>query len=282
MVYFNAMMYPAFMLKYPLLPIILLSFLADLPAQNSAPLFFDLGDKAALLSTLFDSDFIEPNGEVLWEPLTFADRLMVSTSDDSLFHTRLDTILYFSSFGIQQAVAVFATYNYQKKKLNACQACGAQLSFATFDETVTGQWQIERFAKHLMALGSLGENGETELLQFGENQWCLQLKMGWMGQGIYSEHVSFVNLDDFSTIFTFVSHEDNSGVLHLPAERAYSFDRSIHFLNQEPERATAWWEFDLVSRGTNLSETEELTVPANYVKRYRYDWETRSYTRACP
>jgi hypothetical protein len=270
------------MLRKFLLPVIPFVFCACLRSQTTAPLFFDLSDKQALLTTLFDSDLMATNGEVLWEPLSFSDRLMVSTSDDSLFHTRLDTILFFSTFGIEQAVAIFATYNYQKNHLNACQACGAQLSFATFDETVTGQWQIERFAKHLTALGSLGENGDIELVQFGENQWCLQLKMGWMGQGILSEHVSFVNLDDFSTIFTFVSHEDNSGVLHLPAERSYSFDRSIHFLNQEQERTAAWWEFDVVSRGTNLSETEELTVPANYVQRYQYDWQTRSYTKACP
>jgi len=269
------------MFKKITLPIILttLGFVAN--AQSSSPLLFDLEDETQLLTTLFDSETINPQGEILWEPSSFSDKLLVSASGDGFFHTQLDTILYFSTFGINQAVAVFATYNYQKKKINNCQSCGAQLSFATFGETVVGQWQIERFAKHCTALGSMGSNGDISLRQFGENQWCLQLEMGWMGQGNYSEHISFWDLDDFSQIFNFTSHEDNSGVLGLGPDRAYSFDRSLHFLNLENAHTTAWWDFDVVSRGTQISELEENTVPVNYVQRYTYDWETGGYMKIC-
>jgi hypothetical protein len=270
------------MLKKILLPISLIAFGSVVCAQTAAPLLFNLEDETQLLTVLFDSETINPQGEVLWEPPGFSDKLLVSVSDDGYFHTRLDTILYFSTFGINQAVAVFATYNYQKNEINNCQSCGAQLSFATFDETLAGQWQIERFAKHLTALGSMGDNGEVSLMQFGENQWCLQLGMSWMGQGIYSDHISFWDLDDFTQIFTFTTHEDNSGVLGLAPDHAYSFDRSLHFLNQENAGTTAWWDFDVVSRGTRISEMEEIAVSANYVQRYTYNWETGGYMKVCP
>jgi hypothetical protein len=269
------------MIKKIISPIVAIFFVSSLSAQVAAPLLFDMQNSDQLLTTLFDSETVNARSEVLWEPVSFSDRLAVSVSDDGFFHTRLDTVLYFSTFGINQAVAVFATYHYQRNSINECQACGVQLSLATFDETVVGQWQIERFVKHQLSWGAMGKLDDVELLQFGENQWGLQLSMGWIMQGIYSEHVTFIDLDDFSTIFSYSAHEDNEGVSGLPADRAYSFDRSIHFLNQEQEKTSGWWDFDLVSRGTRLSEVEEVAVPANYVQRYTYNWETGGYMKTC-
>lgn len=264
-----------------LLPL-LLCFHFTASAQFIPQLLFNLKDTEPLKMSLFDSDTLTEFGEVLWRPTTFEDRLRAETSDDGYFHTELDTILYFSTYGIKRAVAIFATYNYQKGQLNACPNCAAMLSVATFDETVSGQWQIELFAKHFTSLGSNGENGLVGITQFGENQWCLRLEMGWTGSHTYSEQVSFWDLENLDRVFSYISHEDNGATANIDSEKAYSFDRTMHFVNlEEDSKSSAWWEFDLVSRGSRIDEADDRAVPANVVQRYAFDWEASMYRRVC-
>lgn len=251
-------------------------------AQFVPQLLFNLKDTDPLKMALFDSDSLTEFGEVLWRPTTFEDRLKADVSDDGYFHTELDTILYFATFGIKRAVAIFATYNYQKGQLNACPNCSARLSAATFDETISGQWQIELFWKHFTALGSNGENGLVGITQFGENQWCLRLEMGWVGSHTYSEQVSFWDLENFDRIFSYISHEDNGATANIDSENAYSFDRTMHFINlEEDTKESAWWDFDLVSRGAKIDEAADKAVPANLVQRYTFDWEAGMYRKVC-
>ena len=252
-----------------------------LPAQYIPQLLFNLEDREPLLLYLFDADSLSDYGEALWRPKTFEDRLRTEASDDGMFHTELDTILYFSTFGIKQAVAIFATYAYQKGQLNACPGCNARLSAATFNETVSGQWQIERFWKHFTALGSNGENGLVNIEQFGENQWCLRLEMGWTGTYAYSEQVSFWDLENMERVFSYISHEDNGQTAAVESDRSFAFDRTLHFINQEDAKQSAWWDFDLVSRGTKIDEAADGAVPANMVQRYTFDWEVGMYRRVC-
>ena len=250
-------------------------------AQSPNPKVVDLGDHSGLLSLLFDSKLFAPNGEVLWKPLNFADELSANYSDDGYLHTHFDTILYFTTYGISQAVAVFSTRHYEKGMINDCQACGVQISVAICDEAIGGKWNLQRFSKHFTTLGSGGENGEIALTQFGTNQWCLNLSMSWIGQGVFSEYASFYNLDDMERVFNYVIHEDNSGALGAETEESYSYDKSIHFITHE-ETDSGWWDFEIVTRGTKAPEGDEKkSVPANTVERFRFNWDTESYMKVC-
>ena len=262
----------------------LLFFCTAVFGQNDAMLTFDLQDTQRMLTILFDSGFIDDTtGDVLWKPVNFADAVEANLSDDGYLHTSLDTVLYFSTYGVHHAVAVFATFHYENGEVSDCHACGAQLSVAVFDEAaVSGRWQVRQFAKHLTALGGFGANGLVGLLQFGENQWALSLDMSWFGQGISSEYVEFRNLDNLEKVFNYVVHEDNTGVWGESNEKTYSFDKTIHFLSNKPTKS-GWWDFDLVTRGTRPGEEEEAkSIPDNLVEHYIFDWDTNTYMRACP
>lgn len=251
--------------------------LAQIPANPP----IDLGDHPGLLSLLFDSKLFAPNGEVMWKPLNYSDGVSANFSDDGYLHTQLDTILYFTTYGISQAVAVFSTVHYEKGVLSDCHACGVQISVAVFDEALGGKWNMQRFSKHFTTLGSGGENGEIALTQFGANQWCLNLSMSWIGQGVFSEYTTFYNLDDMEKVFNFVVHEDNSGTLSADSEESYSFDKSIHFITHE-DTDSGWWDFEIVTRGTRAAEGDvKKSVPANTVERYHLDWDTETYMKVC-
>lgn len=249
-------------------------------AQIETSKSFDLDDPVTLLATLFDSDTFSASGEVLWTPITFADELSSNLSDDGWMHTRLDTMLFYTAFDLERAVAVFETLHYDRGAVNDCAACGAIVSVAIFSKAVDGHWEIERFAKHLTTLGGGGQGGEIGLAQLGENQTCLSLEMNWTGQGVYAEYLSFINLEDLEKVFNLVIHEDNMGVLGEESDRVYSFDKAIQLL-PTVETVTGWWEFDLVTQGTQPDHDIERAVPANTVERYAFDLETGTYMKVC-
>ena len=257
-----------------------LLFTASLFAQNETSYSFKLEDRLDLLATLFDADSVTTDGEALWEPITFEDELSATASDDGWIHTRLDTILFYESLGIEKAVAVFETSLYKAGKLEDCHSCGIWLSIAIFEKNLFNEWGIERFDKHFTTLGSHGVGGEVGLAKFGKNQTCLSLEMSWMGQGIYAEYMTIINLDNMEKVFNLTIHEDNLGAWGEASERAYSFDKAIHLL-PSVETVSGWWEFDLVTQGTQPDADVERSVPANMVERYAFNWDTGTYMKVC-
>ena len=249
-------------------------------AQVEVSQSVDLEDHEALLELLFDADTFSNSGEALWEPLTYADELSANLSDDGWLHTQIDTVLFYTTYEVERAVVVFETLHYIQGEISDCHACGAQISVAIFDKSPDGKWNIARFEKHLTTLGGNGYGGEVGLAQFGENQTCLSLEMSWMGQGVYAEYLTFLNLEDLEKVFNLVIHEDNMGVLGEESDRAYAFDKAIQLL-PTVETVTGWWEFDLVTQGTQPDSDVERAVPANTVERFAFNWETGTYMKVC-
>lgn len=246
--------------------------------EISAP--FDLQDRETLLIRLFDSDSISNKEEVLWKPLSFSDLLSSNISSDGYVHTALDTIMYVNANGVSLALALFETMPYENGFIVDCPSCGAQVSAAVFDDIGDGQWQIIKFAKHFTTQGGFGLNAESGLTQFGSTTWCLRLQMSWLDQGFYGEYVTYFDLDNFQKVFNFAVHEDNMAAFEDDPDRAYAFDKSIHFIpNMETE--SGWWDFDMVMQGTQKDEIVERAVPANIVTRYHFDWETNTYLKSC-
>jgi hypothetical protein len=274
--------FPAFYVpkKSLFLAIIFLGFSCYAMAQTQSMEPFDLEDHESLLIRFFDSDSISSAGEVLWEPLVFSDQVSSNVSSDGFVHTAFDTIMYFNINGVNKAVLLFETLPYEGGSVVDCHACGAQVSAAVLDDIGGGKWQVVKFSKHFTTQGSFGLNGESDLVQFGDNQWCLRLQMSWEGQGIYGEYVTFYDLDDFERMFNFTLHEDNMGAFEEGSERAYSFDKAIHFIpNVETE--SGWWDFDMVMQGTQKDDDVDRAVPANEVIRYQFDWGTDTYVKSC-
>ncbi len=187
--------------------------------------------------------------------------------------------MYFSIDEVSKAVVLFETLPYEGGSVVDCHECGAQVSAAVFDKIGAGRWQVVKFVKHFATQGSYGLNGESGLVQFGEQQWCLRLQMSWEGQGIYGEYVTFYKLEDFDKMFHFTLHEDNMGVFEDGSERSYAFDKSIHFI-PTVETASGWWDFDMVTQGTRKDDDIDRAVPANEVIRYHFDWETDNYIKS--
>jgi hypothetical protein len=249
-------------------------------AQSEISLSFDLNDRESLLIGFFDSDSINNNEEVLWLPLTFADQISANISDDGLVHTALDTILFFNSFSVNRALVLFETLHYKNGNVSDCQACGVQLSAAIFQEVEGAGWEVLKFMKHFTTQGSYGLNGESGLIQMGDDHWGLKLQMSWTGQGIYGEYVTFYDLENFEKLFTYTAHEDNIGAVEDYAADAYSFDKAIHFI-PTVETESGWWDFDMVTQGTQKMEEIERAVPANSVQRYHYNWDSSNYAKSC-
>ncbi|MCC7245518.1 MAG: hypothetical protein IT269_07560 [Saprospiraceae bacterium] len=268
------------MLRY-LLPIFCLSLSGLLHAQQFIIPDFDLDQPDTLLSVFFDSRQFAPTGHVLWQPANFEENISMDRSADGWVHTRIDTILYYSTFGIKRAVVVFETLEFDAENhVLDCHACDAKLSVAVFTASEGGRWQVDRFQKHFTSLGSDGQNGELDLTRFGPETWCLTMRMDWYSQGVYGEYVSFYDLDNLQKVFNFVEHEDNSGAFGDVPERNYALDKSIHFLTNV-DSPSGWWEFDLVARGTQPDDDILRAVPANLVERYAYNWETNTYMKVC-
>jgi hypothetical protein len=241
---------------------------------------FDLESPAPLLSLFFDSDTVSSTGEALWKPLTYDDEISANLSDDGWMHTRLDTLLFYTNYEIDRAVAVFETLHYEQGEIKDCPSCGALISVAIFDKTANGKWVVASFDKHFISLGGDGHGGQIGLTQFGVNQTCLSMKMDWMGQGVHAEYLSILNLEDMEKVFNLVVHEDNKGVLGGDFQRTYSFDKSIQLL-QVVETVTGWWDFDLVTQGTQPDKDVNRALPANMVERYEFNWETGTYLKVC-
>lgn len=257
-----------------------IAFASKIAAQSDVIEPFNLEDHESLLMKFFDSDSISDNEEVLWTPLTFSDLLSSNVSSDGFVHTALDTIMYFDVSGVKKAVALFETLAYQNGAIADCQSCGAQISAAVFEDAGDGKYQVTKFFKHFTTQGSYGLNGESGLIQFGQEEWCLSLQMAWMGEGIYGEYITFYNLESFEKVFNFTTHEDNMGVFEAGSDRSYAFDESLHFL-PGVETESGWWDFDIVQRGTKKDPDVERAVPANEVIRYEFDWDTSTYLKSC-
>ena len=266
----NSFVLPAFLMGFSILGM----------AQTQIIETFDLADRESLLQRFFDADSISETGEALWAPLTFSDQMSSNISSDGFIHTGLDTIMYCNINGFNRAVLLFETLPYERGAVVDCQACGAQVSAAVLEETGNGSWQALKFFKHFTTQGSFGLNAESDLVQFGESQWCLRLQMSWEGQGIYGEYVTYYDLDDFEKKFNFTLHEDNMGAFEDASERAYAFDKSIHFI-PSVQTETGWWDFDMVMQGTQKVDDIDRAVPANEVIRYQFDWETNTYVKSC-
>ncbi|MBL7826431.1 MAG: hypothetical protein JNJ57_07370, partial [Saprospiraceae bacterium] len=79
----------------------------------------------------------------------------------------------------------------------------------------------------------------------------------------------------------FTLHEDNTGAFEFPdPDRTYAFDKSIHFI-PHVNTPSGWWDFDIVTRGTEQEGDIDRAVPANYVTRFEYDWDTERYVKSC-
>lgn len=258
----------------------LLTAFAPLAAQVPDPEAFDLEDQATILATLFDTDRFSAEAEALWKPTNYAERNAAFVSDDGYYHTSIDTVLYYTTFGLSKAVVVFFTYNYDKGQVNACNTCGVQVSIAHLLAQGEKKWTVESFFKHFTTIGSFGEGGIAGLVQFGPDEWCVSLEHNWLSQGVYSDFLEYYSVEEMRKVFNFIKHEDNSGALGVSAERSYSCDQSIHFLTGV-ETESGWWDFELVSRGTIQDPRVERSVPANAVERFSYDWMTESYMRSC-
>ncbi len=243
---------------------------------------FDLNDPITLLSTCFDSDSISPDGDILWAPESFSDRLDANWSYDGLLHTRVDTVFYYETFGVRRAAVVFETLNYKSAgNLDNCQSCGVDLSVALFNSSAKGErWILERFKKHFTLLGSFGQNGEVNLIQFGRDQWVLGLAMEWSGQGVYTEMCSYFDLENVEKVFNLTLHEDNTSELGAESEKSFTYDKSMHFVTTV-DTETGWWDFEIVSRGTMPDNDVPRSVPANTVERYAFNWETGTYMKVC-
>jgi hypothetical protein len=251
-------------------------------AQVASEQTYDLTDVNTLLGVFFDSKQFSPEGHVLWKPMSFAETQEADLSADGWMHTGIDTILFFTTFNIRRAAIVFETLHFEEGgQPSDCHACGVDLSVAVFTAADATRWQLDKFAKHFTSLGSYGENGDAGLIQFGPEIWCLSLEMDWTGQGIYGEYVNYYDLDDLQKVFNFVLHEDNGGAFVEIPERTYALDKSIHFLTNI-ETTTGWWDFELVTRGTQPDDDVQRAVPANRVDRFAFNWETSAYMRVCP
>lgn len=250
-------------------------------AQDQDWRIFDITDSEELLVNLFEVDSLDARGMAVWEPQSYTDRLSVEASDDGFIHTGVDTVLYFSAYGTKRAVVVFETLHYEHGEVKACHACGANISVALFTDMKEGRWQIDRFVRHFTTNGAFGENGTAQLAQFGESQWCLALSMDWMGQGIYGEYTSFYDLESLDKLFTYSTHGDNSGAVGDDANIAYAFDQELQFLRNEPTDS-GWWDFELITIGTELDAATLRAIPSNRVQRYSFDGTTNIYTKVCP
>jgi hypothetical protein len=249
-------------------------------AQTPDPLVFDLNQPMQLLATLFDAKQLRQEGEALWKPSNYAERLDSRVSDDGFYHTRLDTLLYFKKGGIERAVAVFSTLRYDKGAISDCHGCGAAVSAATLVRTTRGDWYVETFSKHFTSLGSFGESGTAGLFQFGPEMWCLSLSMDWWSQGVFSAATSFYGVEDLQRVYHFIEHQDNAGDEPVPEIQQYSYDKSIHFLSAL-ETNTGWWDIEIVTRGSELDPDLQRSVTANRVERFSLDLETGAYMRVC-
>lgn len=265
-----------------IVPMLFLLCIANaLTAQIADRLVFSLDKPTDLLATLFDAKQMLQSGEAVWTPAHYAERLDARVSDDGYFHTFLDTVLYFKKEGIERAIAVFSTVRFAKGQPEACAGCDALMSAALLVQTTRGDWYVEQFARHFTTCSQPDGTALSGIKQFGPQEWCLSLTTDQLQGDVFRTVTGYYNLETLERVFYVREHEDNDVEEHLPEEKMYQFDKSIHFLTAL-ETHTGWWDFEIVTRGSMLDPDLKRSVTANKVERYTFDPETGAYMRICP
>jgi hypothetical protein len=148
----------------------------------------DLNDSKKLLTYLYQSSSFDSQGRIQWS-LDEINYPEIPISYDSLFHTEIDTILYFKNLnGTEFGAVILANPRLQssqgKVKVFDSHGQGISLGVALFSK-YNGEWYLYAFEKHLTSLGYFGtyrtgrgDQGKIELRKLGENFTCLSFVQG--------------------------------------------------------------------------------------------------------
>jgi hypothetical protein len=129
-------------------------------------------------------------------------------SDDGLCHTLLDTILMFNKNGVNNAVVVFGTNEYEGGEIVNCHACQPMVSIAIFEKGSDNIWRLGKFIKNFCKDGFYGSMPGIGITKVGDN-YFLQVSdenegMGYSGGGSIYWHLPSL-VKSITTTF-----EDNS------------------------------------------------------------------------
>lgn len=224
---------------------------------------FNILDKEHIMKRLFDNAEFNSNDEILWRP-NYSEAINNQVSDDNYCHTKMDTIMYYHTNSVDNAVVVFTTNTYTNGEKESCHVCAPTIGLATFERSIDSNWELKQFQKSFMVSGSFGKRDKLCLTKIGKETFCLSSSGGYGGQGTYESSITYYSLqesDKFNEIFSFQDYSSNEGAV----ENGYNSKTAIRFLlNKE-----MYYTIELVTKWSNKKQINKLL--------YNYSFETRRY-----
>ncbi|WP_158995877.1 hypothetical protein [Mucilaginibacter sp. L196] len=139
----------------------------------------------------------------IWKP-TLDDFFNLPISDDSLVHTKIDTIINLTK---EAYLIIFRTDAYYKNgKIMDCHVCSPVYSIASIQQE-NNHYTITNFKKALIAAGSFGNGYDTLAIEkFGKDYQLLKISSGYTGTSTNTMTNTFFELNNYAQVFQYNSY----------------------------------------------------------------------------
>lgn len=249
--------------KKMLTVMIILSFMVKLQGQH-----FNEINMSKILPKLFDGKWVKSKQECIWKP-NFAENLSFEyyLQNDTLAHTKLDTLIRFSTKGEKRVLLILSTENSDSFR---CHFCEPAMSLALFSSPKNEEaWSLMSFKKYVELTGHAERlYDKIEILQIGESEFCLKLShfTSFLGAGHYSqvtETLYYMN-ENFKEILTFQS--SGSGAILGKNRKYFDFTTSLKL---DAKKST----ITLQEKGnkSNFDVNDEKIIKMNQKIIYQFD-----------
>lgn len=159
---------------------------------------------------LFKTSYKNKDGYYKWKPnfkIWFDSGYL---SDDGYAYTKYDTALNYND-GADKTILFFATPVYANGELQDCHACGALMSCAVFIKQTDNTYLLSKLDTNFNAGFAWGAPQPVALIKIGANKYAIASTSSDMHQGYYEEGVTYFETENFNTIFTHQTADDNTG-----------------------------------------------------------------------
>jgi hypothetical protein len=164
-----------------------------------------INDTTGILKLCFSPIKILNKKIAVWKPTT-DDFFNMPISDDSLCHTKIDTIIKLLP---DKYIILFRTDSYHHNgKIIDCHVCSPDYGIAT-NKKGDSSYQIMNFKKNLIAAGSFGNGYDTLSVEdFGKNHKLLMFSSSYTGTSTNTTTNTFFELEYYTQVFSYCPYRE--------------------------------------------------------------------------
>lgn len=236
--------------------------------SKSIDIEFTSLDRNLLLTKLFPEGVINDT-DIVWFPSyddfeTFDEQI----SDDSLCHTKLDTILEIgNSFFV-----FFLTDRYYNGEIESCHPCAPIVGIAEFKKSEKG-YTFVKFKRNVFQHGTNGYGSDFEIETLNKNLRLLKVSSGWVGGGGIYEYIDYYSLTSFKEVFSYTKFESNGGL--------YEDETDSNYVETSRQFKVKGQNFILISKQKKYDNSIKAHKVVTTTEYYDYDFSPEMFIKKC-